>query len=39
MHIPKRYDGENSFLPYVGNGYIGLAISEDAAINVKDDVS
>ncbi|XP_021965414.1 uncharacterized protein KIAA2013 homolog isoform X2 [Folsomia candida] len=37
MHIPKRYDGENSFLPYVGNGYIGLAISEDAAINVKDD--
>ncbi len=35
MHIPTLYEGENSFMSYVGNGYIGVAIRDDAAINIK----
>ena len=36
-HLSHRphVDGDSDFLPYVGNGYIGLGVSEDSDINIK----
>lgn len=34
LHVPPLKD-EQSFLPYVGNGFIGSAILDDASIRIK----
>jgi hypothetical protein len=39
MHIPALLENEKSFLPYVGNGHIGLSIDPASAINIKSYVS
>lgn len=36
-HYPSdsKHSVENNFIPYVGNGFFGLEIQEDANINIK----
>ncbi|ALC38006.1 CG7289 [Drosophila busckii] len=34
-HVPPLLSDERDYLPYIGNGYIGLEVSSDAALNIK----
>lgn len=33
-HVPQLQE-ERNFIPYIGNGYIGLEIAHDAPLNIK----
>ncbi|XP_060646956.1 uncharacterized protein KIAA2013 homolog [Drosophila sulfurigaster albostrigata] len=34
-HVAPLLEGERDYTPYAGNGYIGLEVSHDAALNIK----
>ncbi|KAM8715662.1 hypothetical protein ACLKA7_002674 [Drosophila subpalustris] len=34
-HVAPLLPGERDYTPYVGNGYIGLEVAHDAALNIK----
>ncbi|EDW02759.1 GH10867 [Drosophila grimshawi] len=34
-HVSPLLPGERDYTPYVGNGYIGLEVAADAALNIK----
>jgi len=34
-HVAPLLPGERDYTPYVGNGYFGLEVSHDAALNIK----
>lgn len=35
-HIPQMLEGERNIVPYMGNGYFSMEVSNDAYLNIKD---